>query len=638
MTNSESISTVSESIDQSENRSSDTEFGLENRPSIERQAQVGFDPEKLIPTQTYVECGVEKLTALCDAVGLSGKIEQITEIFRGITTSWGDKAVGDISGWQSDVSDDFAPFEFSLALDPDKVELRVLIEAQGSNADLQSNWQAGLELNKYLAAKYHVSLDRFEQISDLFTPTNSAAKFSMWHAVCFYPDKEPAFKLYLNPQSQSPNGSAAVVEESLVRLGFTHAWPTLAETAAQRGPDKDEFVYFSLDLAADTHARVKVYLRHHDATPAELESALSAARNYVAGDAIEFCQAMAPGQTSFFAKSAITCFSLIEGDDAIPSSGTLYLPISNYATDDRAVCDRLDLYLIQSSLPISIYQSAIQSLTARRPLEAGVGMHSYTSLRREQQQRRIGIYINPEVNTVRPPITTVTAKSARSLPSLGEMVLYYKVNSVEDHPFFQRLRREPANLNNMWLLFANFQEGIVAHFTRRLALVIAHIDNDLVRCVLAKQLNEELGNGNVSHIHKEIFDRFILGLEPHKPEIITTEMLAPGFKLSQGLDALYSNPNPYVGVGAAILMEIRGEQRDEIVNKELARSTLDSSVASWFYLHGELEADHVDEVMTLARQIDDSNGDRAAVLQGLAMTSDALWDFCNGMYRVCFIR
>jgi DMATS type aromatic prenyltransferase len=636
MTNSDNISTESIDVDSSENTSIETALNLDNRLEIDRHSQSGFDPEKLVPKPTYVEIGVEKLTALCDAVGLNAKISQITEIFQAMTTSWGDKKVGDVSGWMSDVSDDGAPFEFSIALDPNKAELRVLIEAQGSEPTLQSNWQAGLELNQQLAKQFNVSLDRFEQIADLFSPTNSAAKFSMWHAVCFYPDKEPAFKLYLNPQSQSPSRAAAIVEESMVRLGFTHAWPTLAETAAQRGPDKDEFVYFSLDLAAHSHARVKVYLRHHDATPTELESALSAARNYVPGDAIEFCQAMAAGQSSFSAKPVITAFSWVEGDNITPSSGTLHLPISNYVTDDEIVCDRLDLYFIQHGFPVSTYHAAIEALAIRR-LNAGVGMHSYTSLRREQQQKRVTIYLNPEIKIVRPPKKIDTSPSSQSLPLLEEISLHYKNNSIGDHPFFQRLHREPANLTNLWLFFANVQEGIISHFTRRLALVVDRIDDEYIRCLLTKQLNEELGNGDESHVHQKIFDRFILGLEPYQPQLITKEMLAPGFKLSQGLEVMYSDPNPYIGVGAAIVMEIRGEQRDEIVTKELVRTTLDSSVVSWFYLHGELENDHADEVMKLARQIDSSDGDKSAVLQGLEMTSDALWDFCNGMYRVCFM-
>jgi pyrroloquinoline quinone (PQQ) biosynthesis protein C len=636
MTNSERSSIVSGSISVPENISNSTEILLEKQYSIEHQPQIGFDPEGLVPAPTYVEVGIEKLIALCSALGMSAKTAEVVEVFRAMTISWCDRKVGQSSEWRSETSDDGSPFEFSIALDPDKVELRILIEAQGSDPNLQSNWQAGIELNQYLAKHYNVSLDRFEQIADLFVPTNADAKFSMWHSACFYPDKPSAFKVYLNPQAQQKTRAAAIIEESFVRLGFTHAWPTLSTIAAQRGPDKDEFVYFSLDLAAHSYARVKVYIRHQDATPTELESSLSAAPNYVPGDAIEFCQAMAGGQTSFCAKPAITAFSWVEEDNALPSSSTLHLPISNYATDDRIVCDLLDLYFIEHGLPVSTYQSAIDSLAVRR-LEDGIGMHSYTSFRRDKQQRRVTLYLNPEVNAVKPPSKTATARSSTPVSSLEKMSWHYKTNSIEDHPFFQRMQREPANLKNLWLFFANVQEGIISHFTNRLAIVVDRIDNDLIRCILEKQLNEELGNGDVSHIHKEIFNRFLLGLEPHKPALVTAEMLAPGFKLSQGLEKVYSDPNPYVGVGAAILMEIRGEQRDEIVNKELARTTLDSSVSSWFYLHGELESDHADEVIILARQIDNSDGDKDAVLRGLEMTSNVLWNFCNEMYRVCFL-
>ncbi len=636
MTNFEDISTGSELIDRpKKNIYSDPAAHLENQISIERHPQPGFDPEQLVPTQTYVECGVEKLTALCESVGLDHKIDQIIEIFRSITTSWGNRAVGD-TAWQSDVSDDATPFEFSIALDPDNVELRVLVEAQGSEASLQSNWQAGLELNQYLAANYSVNLDRFEQIADLYAPTNSTAKFSIWHAVCFYPDQEPAFKLYLNPQSQSQSRSAAIVEESLVRLGFTHAWPTLAETSAQRGPDKDEFVYFSLDLAAHDRARVKLYLRHHDATPVELESALSAARNYISGDAIEFCQAMAPGQTSFSAKSAITCFSLIAGDDDTPSNGTLYLPISNYATDDRVVCDRLDLYFIEHGLPVSRYQSAIQSF-ATRSLESGIGMHSYVSFRREQHQRRISIYLNPEANTVRSPGTIPAIKSKHSLTSVEEMVWrYYEENTLAHHPFLQRLQREPVNPQHLWLVFMNFHEA-VNHFTRRLAVIIARVDDERIRCLLASQLNEELGSGNIEHNHKKLFDRLITNIEHWKMASFTEEMLIPGKEFSQSLDKIYSAPDsdPYGGVGAGILMEIQAEQFDRCLANECRKTDIDLSAITWLILHEEIEADHADESVVIARLADDSSGGLAAI-EGSRNARVASWKLLNDLYRLCY--
>jgi DMATS type aromatic prenyltransferase len=634
MNNSEDISTVSGSIDRSENFSVDAGSPVENQPNITRHSQVGFDPEQLIPTQTYVECGVEKLTALCHAVSLSGKIEQITEIFRALTTSWGDKAVGDTTGWQSDVSDDGAPFEFSLALDPDKVELRVLVEAQGSDASIQSNWQAGIELNQYLAAHYNVSLDRFEQIADLYAPTNSTAKFSMWHSACFYSDKEPAFKLYLNPQAQQPSRAAAIVEESLVTLGFTHAWPTLAETAAQRGPDKDEFVYFSLDLAAHTHARVKVYLRHHDATPAELESALSAARNYVPGDAIEFCQAMAPEQTSFSAKPVITAFSWIEGDNETPSVGTLHLPISNYATDDRAVCDRVDLYFIQHGLPVSKYQSAIQSF-ATRSLEKGVGMHSYAALRQEQQQRRVTLYLNPEINGVRPQSTVLTTQPAKLLPSLEEMLGHYENHPLDHHPVLQRLQREPVNPQHLWLLFMNLRL-VVTNFSRSLASIIARNDDERIRCLLAKQLNEELGNGNINRIHRKLFERLMVGIEPWRMNSFTEDMLTIGKEYDECLRELYGDPNPYVGLGSAMLLEVYGKQFDLCMGREFRKTNVERSAIAWLTLHEELEVGHADESLVIARFVAESEEGVAAARQGFEKTRVASWSFLDGLYQLCY--
>ena len=630
MTNFDDISTGSGLIDKPRNSSSNPTSGLENQTSIERHPQVGFDPEQLVPTQTYVECGIKKLIALCESVGLNHKTDQIIEIFRSITTSWGNKAVGDTT-WQSDVSDDAAPFEFSLALDADNVELRVLVEAQGSEATLQSNWQAGLELNQYLAANYHVNLDRFNQIADLYTPTNSAAKFSIWHAVCFYPGKEPAFKLYLNPQSQSPSRSAAVVEESLVRLGFTHAWPTLAETAAQRGPDKDEFVYFSLDLAADPQARAKVYLRHHDVTPAQLESALSAARNYVSGDAIEFCQAMAPGQTAFSAKSAITCFSFISGDDDTPSNGTLYLPISNYANDDRVVCDRLDLYFIQHGLPVSRYQSAIQSFAARS-LESGIGMHSYVSFRREQHERRVSIYLNPEANAVRSPMTNVVGQPQFSLE---ELVLHYEDHSLADHPFFQRLQREPVNKQHLWLLIMNIRET-ATNFTRRLANILARIEDDRIRCILAKQLNDELGNGNIERIHSKLFDRLMVTVELWQIESSNQKLLIPGTEFSNSFEEIYLDSNPYVGVGAMIVSEIYAKQFDICLGNELRRTNVDRAGIKWVTIHEELEVEHADESLLLASFVTESEDGVIATKRGIDRTCLTAWKFLNSLYHICY--
>jgi DMATS type aromatic prenyltransferase len=608
---------------------------LSTHPQIDRSAQAGFNPEELVPKLTYVEAGIEKLTALCDAVGLKDKTAQAIEIFRAMTVSWGDRSIRDESAWKSDVSDDFSPFEFSIAFKEDRAELRVLLEAQGTEPTLQSNWQAGLNLNQYLAEHFNVSLDRFRQIEDLFVPTNPDAKLAMWHAVVFYPDKEPSFKLYLNPQAQAKSRAAAVVEESFVRLGFPHAWSTLAEVAAQRGPDKDEFVYFSLDLNSHSQARVKVYLRHYDATAEDLENALSAARNYVAGSATEFCQAMAEGQTVFSAKPAITCFSLVEGDNSIPSNGTVYLPISNYAADDRAVCDCIDRYFTQQSLPLSIYHAAIQS-SAARPLEEGIGIQSYISMSLDQRQRRVSIYLNPEVNAISPPRKTADMRQrVSSLPSLEEMACHYEEHSLTHHPFFQRLQREQVNPQHLWLLVMNIRET-ATNFTRRLANIVAGIDDERIRCLLAKQLNDELGNGDVERIHRKLFDRLMTAIEPWRIESRPENMLMPGQEISDLFEEIYLHSNPYVGVGSIIVAEIYAKQFDICLGNELRKTNVDRAEIKWVTIHEELEIEHANESILLARFVADSEEGVIAARQGIEKTRLASWRFLDGLYRLCY--
>jgi DMATS type aromatic prenyltransferase len=643
MTNSENIATVSESIDRSENSTVDTVSNLEQRISIDQQSQVGFNPERLVPNQTYVECGVEKLTALCQSVGLSDQTAQIIAVFRGITSSWGNKQVGDKSGWQSDVSDDCAPFEFSLALDPDRIELRILIEAQGQAADLQSNWQAGLELNQYLAKNYQVNLDRFEQIADLYTPTNAAAKFSMWHAVCFYPDKAPTFKIYLNPQAQSRSRSAAVIEESMVRLGFPNAWTGLAEIAAQRGPEQDEFVYFSLDLSAHNQSRVKIYLRHYDATSADLEKAFSLAQNYVLGDVTEFCQTLIQNQDSFASKPMASCFAFVEGNNDRPIGATLCVPIGYYVSNDQVVSEHLYQYLSQHNLQTETYTMALKAF-ATRSLDSGCGMHSHLSLRRENQQRRVTVYLNPEINCVRSQSielkpTEIETIIWRSPLSIEEKALAYDESSIVDHPFLQRFQREPMNMTNLWLLFANGRKSVVAPFVRRLASTIDRSKNEEIRSILTKQLNEELGNGDPSQVHLVLFDKLFLALNSYKPAFVSEQMLEPGHELGRRLDALFFDPNPDVGVGAAIVMEIRGKQIDQFMENEfVTRTTMDRSSLEWLHLHAEIEIEHADESLDLARLIISSQGDEVAAQNGAKMTADAMWSFCDGMYRVCFMQ
>ena len=51
-----------------------------------------------------------------------------------------------------------------------------------------------------------------------------------------------------------------------------------------------------------------------------------------------------------------------------------------------------------------------------------------------------------------------------------------RAEPITDHPFMRRLRREPVDLYKIWKLMANAQIGIVNGFSRRLAQVVAKVD------------------------------------------------------------------------------------------------------------------------------------------------------------------
>jgi pyrroloquinoline quinone (PQQ) biosynthesis protein C len=101
---------------------------------------------------------------------------------------------------------------------------------------------------------------------------------------------------------------------------------------------------------------------------------------------------------------------------------------------------------------------------------------------------------------------------------------------------------------------------------------------------------------------------------------------------------LFVDSNPYVCVGSAIVMEILGKQLDQFMEREfLTRTNVDSHSLTWLNLHAEIEIEHANESIELARMIVNSGGDEEATRQGAEVTANGTWSFCDGMYRICFM-
>jgi hypothetical protein len=306
------------------------------------------------------------------------------------------------SPWVSEVSDDNTPIEFSVAIAGDHVEVRVLFEPQAEEPTLPAYRAAGLALHERLEREFRADLTRFRLVRDLFLPEDMQGPFAVWCSAVFSAGRAPFFKAYFNPQARGPELAHSLVEQGLQRLGLDGTWATLIRGSLARGPHADELKYFALDLTGDPEARVKVYVRHHGATPEDLESACDASRHFVPGEALAFARAMRAGSDRLGVRAPFTCSAFTGNADARPTSTTLYIPVCAYARDDAAVQRRVHDYLVASHIDPTRYDSMVKGF-ANRPLEQGVGMQSWVALRRNDEGVRITVYFGTEANRVHSP-------------------------------------------------------------------------------------------------------------------------------------------------------------------------------------------------------------------------------------------
>lgn len=360
--------------------------------------------------ETLAGHACRRLSNLCDAVGFDhAAVKRATRTLEELMQPWGTLPLGETGGWVSDIADDNSPIEFSLVFSESGPEVRMMIEALGGPA-MDDQRRAALDLTAKLAAQPGVALSRFWRLADLFLPKQFlGGKFALWHSFCFSANENPTFKVYFNPQARGAAMAQALTQEALRALDFPRAWPHLARIAAARGPELDELKYFALDLSDDPLARAKVYFLHHHATPEQLAAASCTAENQDAADAHRFASAMTGGAARLAARPPYTCHSFVEqsvgpsADQGIvrPRETNLYVPACAYAQDDQELAVRVAGYMRTQGMDAALYERVL-SRFAHRPLEAGIGIHSYVATSRRRGARRLTIYLSPELNRTFP--------------------------------------------------------------------------------------------------------------------------------------------------------------------------------------------------------------------------------------------
>jgi hypothetical protein len=383
---------------------------MRSRTSDMPTAPSGTHLRRQFSTPRLVDYTAERLRMLCGAAGFGSETDGVIDVFRELVSPWANVPRGQPLKWVSEVSDDNTPVEFSVTIADGRPEVRVLLEPQGDEPNLRAYRAAGLALQDRLEREFGAKLERFRQIQDLFLPEAMEGPFAVWSAVVFSAGRAPSFKAYFNPQARGAAHAQTLVEEGLRTLGLGRAWPALRESALRRGHHLDELKYLALDLTSGPEARVKVYVRHHGATPQDLEMASSAAQSYVPGEALEFARTMRGGDTRLNIRAPFTCAAFVGLADR-PASTTVYVPVCAYARDDAAVQRRVHDYMITKGLDPSIYDSTTNGF-ANRPLNQGVGMQSWVALRRYRSAARLTVYLATEANRVHRP-GVVPAPTAR---------------------------------------------------------------------------------------------------------------------------------------------------------------------------------------------------------------------------------
>lgn len=599
--------------------------------SMDPARSTGLPPLSMAVGPCLAELGTRQLEALADAwPAFARQTPEMTRLFTSLLGAAGVERSGGAPSFACDVVDDQTPYELSFTLGGQAPELRLLVESPGKDGSLSSRWAAALAMGERLRDAHGAVLRRFEAIADLFEPRGTGGQLAAWHAAAFRPGLPPELKVYVDLQVHGREHAGVVLEEALARLGMGAAYVAFLREAGARGPRLDEPKYLSLDLADHDRARVKAYMRHHHATAIDAERVVGDRGGAALGEVRAFCSAMLGGEGPYDTRALVSCWSFEHSTQA--TGATIYAPIAYYVHDDAEARARVHRWLERVGVDGAPYDAALLAF-AQRPLASGVGMHSYVSYKRDRGTPKVTVYVAPEAYRVFSPgsLSSEPRFPAQALPPPVEMVeRLERRDRIAEHPLFARLAREAPAVAPLWVILANNWVGIGNAFPRWLASLVSRVEDDRMRTILAKQLNDELGDGDPRRAHRVLFEKMLADLEPFAPPGDRAAWLGPGWRLAERLAHHYLERPVLEAVGGTLVMEVFGKQVDQRLGELLRRQTeIDTGSLTWLVLHETLEEEHVDESVALAKMVPDDPESRAAVSRGaedLAILGNAYLD------------
>jgi len=336
------------------------------------------------------EVGLTRLDALCTVLGATPALRsEAHALFEDISESWGKLTVGDAPLWPSDITDDGTPFEFSVAFERNRFELRMLFESQQRPITNRSSWDAAIGFNERLRRTGKADLALFDRVSDLFAPTTQKAeRFLLWHAAVLR-DGACLYKAYFNPELEDAAKAAPRVDMALQRLNLPAA-RRFVKTCTTQLPFKTRIPYFSVDLEDAASARTKLYL---SADSAEHAMALVAETGGLDPAVCSDWLSTLLGTDRPQRRRPILVCTAFRPDGA-PPDVTVHVPIRCFVANDSEAAERLEGLL--SAEQVARLRRALEAVSGNDPRSTR-GVLTYASLRQSAGALRLTGYLAPQL-------------------------------------------------------------------------------------------------------------------------------------------------------------------------------------------------------------------------------------------------
>jgi hypothetical protein len=225
----------------------------------------------------------------------------------------------------------------------------------------------------------------------------------------FQDGKEPWFKVYFHLMALGRQNARAEAYAALERLGLEESW----DAVESRLHGADELLFLSFDLVPEDIGRVKLYIRHAEATPATLTLAAQTPESDNSGGVHAFVEELTGRDNPVIHRGALTSLQLKRGSRMPVHASTHVRLYPHCASSDAVLFTRLQRALQRLEVPAEPYEKAVTALATRGLDEEG--LHGWASVQWAQQRPSVTVYLSPRLYF--PQYGPIALDPARMWPS-----------------------------------------------------------------------------------------------------------------------------------------------------------------------------------------------------------------------------